>query len=448
MFRTSSAARAVIVAGLITVAPLPRVAIAEQFEQRSMPSYLRGPYNTAFFYRENQTFRHGAAIHFAHGKAHDMLELSPFAEHERADAEFDRECVNFIHNPPRTEPSMELYGPFTGRGIWQLYRVIDWTHVHHEQTYDILASSKVPWARKPEYTQRSVDAYLKRMNLPRSIAPFDVTMRRAAVMMKPYFTLFRNYYPQSSKFFFAAHWWHPAIYEAMMLGGNGPAQDAFVRQVDGPIFEQALQDRPTRMLLGREMMPRYARMSPESANIFDNLHMLHGIAYDIMAYEGWNMDQKRAEMERVLKAMAYQPGDENLVRKFPIPYPQMDPREYKAWMKSGSGEMGRIMMEMMMEMMPMMMPGISPAKKAEVMAQFKMKMKPGMQPGEIEGSLHDPLMKVYPEMHMMPGSMEPGQSAPMMVEMMLNGWRKKHGNMPDAPGWPMEEEPNATIATR
>jgi hypothetical protein len=32
------------------------------------------------------------------------------------------------------------------------------------------------------------------------------------------------------------------------------------------------------MVLSREIMPRYSRMSPESANIFDNLHMLHGIA--------------------------------------------------------------------------------------------------------------------------------------------------------------------------
>lgn len=421
---------------------------AEQFEQRSKPSYLRGRYNLAFFYRLNPTFRHGAAIHFAHGKAHDVLELSPFEDHERADAEFDRECVDFIHNPPRTEPEMEYYGPYTGRGIWQLYRAIDWTHVHHEQTYDILASTKIPWDAKAEWTARSVDAYLKRMDIPRSVAPLDVTMRRAAVMMKPYFTLFRNYYPKSATFFFAAHWWHPAVYESQMLGGNGPAQDAMVAVTDGPTFEHVLRDRPMRMLLSREMMPRYSRMSPESANIFDNLHMLHGIAYDIMAYEGWNMDQKRAELERVLKAMAYQPGDELLARKFQEPYPDIDPRVYKPWMKSGPGEMGRIMMEMMQEMMPMMMPGISATKKAEVMAQFKMKMQPDMQPGELPGSLHDALMKIYPQMHMMPGTMEPGEVSPMMVEAMLKGWRKKYGGLPDIPPLPMDREPSAVLVER
>ena len=45
-----------------------------------------------------------------------------------------------------------------------------------------------------------------------------------------------------------------------------------------------MPDRPGRMLLSREIMPRYARMSPESENIFDNLHMLHGIAYSILAF--------------------------------------------------------------------------------------------------------------------------------------------------------------------
>lgn len=37
-------------------------------------------------------------------------------------------------------------------------------------------------------------------------------------MMKPYFALFRNAYPRSVTFFFFAHWWHPAIYEATAVG--------------------------------------------------------------------------------------------------------------------------------------------------------------------------------------------------------------------------------------
>jgi hypothetical protein len=116
-------------------------------------------------------------------------------------------------------PYCLLYGPATGRIAWDLYKAIDWTHIHHEQTYDILSDRRIPWDRKKEVTDRAVRYYLQKDRIARSPAPLDVTMRRAAVMMKPYFTRFRNYYPQSNNFFFAAHWWHPAVYEAQMIGG-------------------------------------------------------------------------------------------------------------------------------------------------------------------------------------------------------------------------------------
>ena len=82
-----------------------------------------------------------------------------------------------------------------------------------------------------------------------------------------------------------AHWWHPAIYEAQLVGGNGSNQEVMVAQTNKTMFNQFFAVRPERMVLSREIMPRYSRMSPETANIFDNLHMLHGITYDIMLYK-------------------------------------------------------------------------------------------------------------------------------------------------------------------
>src|SRR5690606_4015971 len=120
-------------------------------------------------------------------------------------------------------------------------------------------------------------------------------------------------YPRTNNFFYTAHWWHPAVYEAQMIGGNDGEQEVAIREVQR-LLERSLRERPQRMLLSREMMPRYSRMSPESANIFDNLHMLHGIAYDIMAYEAWSIDEKRAELYRVIEAMSEQPGDRELAR--------------------------------------------------------------------------------------------------------------------------------------
>jgi hypothetical protein len=399
-------------------------------EQRNEVSYVRGPYNVAFFFRHNETFRNGAAIHFAHGVQHDILELTPLADAATEDAKTRQRYEDFLlRHRARTEPSMEYYGPYVARAMWRLYRAIDWTHMHHEQTYDILSDRGIEWRDKKRWTDRSVREYLDRNPVARSPAPLDVTMRRAAVMMKPYFGYFRNRYPQSNNFFFAAHWWHPAIYEAQMLGGNGDAQDRMVSATDETFYREVLRSPPERMLLSREMMPRYSRLSPESANIFDNLHMLHGIAYDILAYEGWTIEEKRAEMYRVIEAMSRQPGDDELAALFPVPRTEVDPRSYEGWMRSLDGEMTRIMMEMHDEMMPLMKPpgtDMSPEQKRSMQKILRDKLTPGMQPGEPEGSLHDAMMRVMPNMRMDEEGMKPGRAPHRMVETMLDGWRRKH----------------------
>lgn len=319
--------------------------------------------------------------------------------------------------------------------------------MHHEQTYDIMASRATAWPDKAKWTQRSVDYYLAKelKGIPRSVAPLDITMRRAGVMMKPYFTLFRNYYPKSNGLFWVAHWWHPVIYEAQVLGGNGPAQVQTVSATDA-LTESVLKGRPERMLLSREAMPRYSRMSPESGNIFDNLHMLHGITYDIMTYKGYSEREKRAELLRVIHAMSDKPGDERYVRKFPEPYAAMDPRVYYPWMKSSSeGEMPRIMGEMIREMMPMMAPDATDEEKAAIMDQFKKKMAPGLQEGELPGSLMDALKATCPKVKMMPDAMKAGATPKMMVDAMLAGWEAKHGAMPDITPYDMSVEPMGAV---
>jgi len=427
------------VAALLIAIPLqPALAL----DQRDMVGHLRGPYNLAFFYRHNSSYRNSAAIHIAHAVQHDILQLSSFYEHAATDMETDAEFLQATFNPPRTEPTMEVYGPYTGRFIFDLYRAIDWTHMHHEQTYDILSDKEIAWTDKKEWTDRAVSYYLEMFDIPRSPAPLDVTMRRAGVMMKPYFSLFRNYYPKSNNYFYAAHWWHPVIYEAIMLGGNSEDQVRMVEQTDSTYYSQVLQNRPRRMLLSREQMPRYSRLSPESANIFDNLHMLHGIAYDILAYPEWSPEAKAAELKRVIVAMSYQPGDEKLARKFQLPHPEMDPRIYADWMQGTEGDMNRIMKEMMEEMMPLMMPGgMSDGMHRKMMAQFKMKLAPGMQEGEIPGSLHQAMMKMMPDMKMMPEAMAPGATPKKMIDAMLAGWEKKWGGLPDVEPMPMTAEP-------
>lgn len=430
--RTSSTLRFI---GPLAAALVLSVTPAAAAEPRDQISYLRGPYNTAFFYRENEAFRIGAAIHFAHGKQHDVLELTPLERHEQVDAETAAEFEEFTRGlEARTEPTMEYYAPYTARMAWRVFRAIDWTHMHHEQTYDILAESGIPWAAKDEWTDRAVRYYLEKNEVAFSCAPLDVTMRRVAAMSKPYFTYFRNYYPRSNNFFYGAHWWHPAIYQAQMRGGNGVQQERLVSETDRTYFERVLASPPLRMLLSREVMPLYARMSPESANIFDNLHMFHGIVYDIMAYERWTPEQKRAELYRVIDAMRYRPGDEALARKFTIPHADVDPRVYAEWMRGVDGEMNRIMMEMHEEMMPLMVPEgrpMAPEMRRRMMEQMKKKLAPGMQAGESAGSLHDAMMELMPDMKMAREAMEPGATPHKMVDAMLRGWTEKYGSMAD-----------------
>ena len=411
-------------------------------EQRNAVAHLRGPYNLALYYRHNQAYRIGAGMHFFHSKQHDLLQLTSLANHAAVDASFDAEATRWLRDPPRTEPVMPYYSSRIDRAMHTLFRTIDWTHMHHEQTYDVMASTDIPWPEKKAWTDRAVRYYLTEQTrgVPRSPAPLDVTMRRAGIMMKPYFNYFRTFYPLDQSLFYVAHWWHPALYEAQMVGGNR-GQEAPVRSVIDLMYREVLARRPQRMLLSREIMPRYSRMSPESGNIFDNLHMLHGIAYSILAYEGWSTAEKRAEMYRVIDAMGYQPGDERLARRFAIPYPDMDPRRYPGWMRSPEGEMTRIMMEMIQEMMPMMMPGASRAQQAAAMAALAANGRLGVERGETAGSLADALRRIVPDMQMMPGAVEPGETPDMMVRTMLDGWASRPASRRDVAGIDMSTEP-------
>jgi hypothetical protein len=418
---------------------------ASAIEQRNDVGILRGPYNEAFYYRHNESYRIGAAMHFFHSKQHDLMLQTPFAEHARYDQMLNQQSLDMLTHLPRTEPAMQYYSELADRTLHTLFRAIDWTHMHHEQTYDIMSDRDIAWAGKKRWTDRAVRYYLtmQEVGVPRSVAPLDVTMRRSGVMMKPYFTLFRNYYPLDSTLFYVAHWWHPAAYESMMIAGNGDGQEAALKATIATMWRDFIPEakRPQRMVLSREVMPRYSRMTPESANIFDNLHMLHGITYDLLRYDKWTLEQKRDELYRVIHAMGYQPGDEAYVRKFDLPYPDVDPRRDYPWMNVDQGAMSKIMTEMMAEMMPMMMPGATPAMRQRMMEVMRAKMAPGIAPGEAEGSFMDALMAAFPSMKMMPGN-GPGETPQMMIDTMLAGWRAKHGAMPDAPGIDMTAGPS------
>ncbi len=197
------------------------------------------------------------------------------------------------------------------------------------------------------------------------------------------------------------------------------------------------------MLLSREIMPRYARMSPESANIFDNLHMLHGIAYSILAYKGGRSRRSGPRCTGSSRPWATS-RRRGLRRKFREPHPDFDPRTYPAWVRSPQGAMGMIMMDMLMEMLPMMYPGgLSKAAAGRRHAAGDDERRLGIEPGEVvPGSLRDALMQVAPGMMTMPGSTEPGEAPAMMVEHMVQAWKAKAARMPDVAPIDMSVEPS------
>ena len=135
----------------------PNAATVNSGEPRTEVSYLRGPYNAAMFRRNRPSEQYSAGFHYHHGKQHDLLQLTPLKNREQVDADFDRQVVEYVTNRRvKVGPTMAIYGPYTGQMAWKLYRTIDWTHQHHEQTYDIMASRRVPWDKKKVFTNRAV----------------------------------------------------------------------------------------------------------------------------------------------------------------------------------------------------------------------------------------------------------------------------------------------------
>ena len=53
------------------------------------------------------------------------------------------------------------------------------------------------------------------------------------------------------------------------------------------------------------------------------------------------------------------------------------------------------------------------------------------------------MMQLMPDMKMDPESMKPGKTPKKMVDVMMKGWREKHGGMPDVAPISMSIDPAA-----
>ncbi len=343
MGRKASAIRCLVTTVLLFSTTLP-LTLSCAIEQRDEIYRRRAPYLWTFYKRHPEDYVLTTAAHWAHGAISDVLLDTPFDPEAiaRADARFYEQSLSLLRQPARVEPEQADVGPEFTQLAPLAPKIIDWTHALHEALYDIMADDRLTDSERRRFIQLETDYYLSEPEFAFSPAPLEIIVRdRVKLMKQPWFKGFRTHWPKATYLFWAFHWWHPAVYETQLIYGT--EQTEAVRKLDALFWEEVLADPPNRMLLSREVMPRFAALAPEAANIFDNLHQFHGIVYDILASPG--VTDKRGELYRMIDLMLVRPGDRALARsrQVPPPHPDLDPLTYEDWMRTGPGEMGRIM---------------------------------------------------------------------------------------------------------
>jgi hypothetical protein len=240
------------------------------------------------------------------------------------------------------EPEQADVGPEFARLAPRAPQIIDWAHALHEALYDIMADDSLSDAERRRYIEIETSYYLSEPRLAFSPAPLEIIVNeRLKLRERPWFKAFRTEWPKSTQLFWAFHWWHPAVYEVQLIYGK--EQTGAVRKIDEVFWHHVIPKPPNRMLLSREVMPRFAELAPEASNIFDNLHQFHGVVYDILASP--LVTDKKTELYRMIDLMLARPGDRELARSLSVPpsHPDLDPLRYEKWMWRGPGAMGSMM---------------------------------------------------------------------------------------------------------
>ncbi len=391
-------------------------------------SLYRGKLDHVFQIRHPESYRYLNAFHYAVAGHFDRVASVPWPASSEADTESDRALISRIRYPAPGGEDMETSGPRFTRMAWQLSRTVDWTYAHYEKIYDILSDRGIDSNDKKAWIDRAVRFYMHTRSSARSCAPPEITLRRAAVVLKPYFARHRAGYPRSNQFFCTAAWWHAAICEGLAFtDGFGAGREEASRSVNGTFLEELLSRRFLTVPLSRETMPRFSALSPESANIFDNLHLLQSIAFDIVSYKQWSEDEMRVELERVAEATAYRPGDENLAKSIGAhtvhksePGGPCDRNR-----RHGSAIEG-IVLDILEETIRSVNPeAIAGEKAGELRDSALAILCPGAAGGETAGSLLDVTRELGILPRIGPELVDPGKTPNALVDEMVSGWLRK-----------------------
>jgi hypothetical protein len=269
---------------------------------RNSQFYLPGDYNFAFYDTHTRAAQSFYAAHVAHFGIYEVA-LTQGEDATEAFAELEARIRGLVTEPPKFEPPAELIAPSWMRMGHATGAAMDWTHHLHSQLYDILTDPSI--TEKQEAGERAIAYYLSNATSAFSTRGYG---HRWMMGGGEWAGTFARKYPDINGILWAYHWHHAAVYEALME----PTPEAQARELDRVIdlfVDSVLVNPPEYMPLAAESAPRFSKMFPAAAQIFDNLHMMHDITNDIMVDERLSREQKDAEMARMLQNQLYASQD-------------------------------------------------------------------------------------------------------------------------------------------
>ena len=265
---------------------------------RNSQFYLPGSYNFAFYDTHTRAAPSFYAAHVAHFGIYEVA-LTEGEDATDAFAELEARIRRLVAEPPKFEPPAELIAPAWSRMAHPTGRAMDWTHHLHSQLYDILTDPSV--TEKQAAGERATTYYLSNAEAAFSTRGYG---HRWMMGGGTWAGTFPRKYPGINGILWAYHWHHAAVYEALME----PTPEAQARELDRVIdlfVDSVLVTPPDYMPLVAEVAPRFSKMFPAAAHIFDNLHMMHDMTNDIMVDERLDREQKEAEIDLMLQNQSY-----------------------------------------------------------------------------------------------------------------------------------------------
>ncbi len=252
----------------------------------------RGSYNDAIYRQVPLLGRDLNAISVGHAFAYEDLVTG---KADRLETDTFNRINQVLKNPPRFMPDEASIQPTFVRKYGVLEQMIDWAHILHAQTVDVLASTKMTDAQKDAEIERLYQFYSEKV-------PYAITslpMNMGYLDSQPYSKAFRQKYPKVNGLFWGYHWLQGTMYD-MLYGKTAEEQRAAYTDVGKRYHEVELYrtDRPF-MPMFAEVSPKFAQKFPHIANTFDNLHMLHDMLNDILASDWMTEEQKEAQIKRV-----------------------------------------------------------------------------------------------------------------------------------------------------